>query len=58
MTKRELSNHLGAFVKEHGIEESTKVLSRMLLGLAHTVNAEEMEFNDEGVGTVLVTPFL
>ena len=56
MTKKELAKHLGDFTKEHGVDEATKVLSRMLLGIAHSLEADTLEFNDDGVGSVIVTP--
>ena len=56
MTKKELAKYLGDFTKEHGVDEATKVLSRMLLGIAHSLEADTLEFNDEGVGSVVVTP--
>lgn len=54
MTKQQLANYLGIFVQDNGLEEASKVLSRMLLGLAHEQNAEEVVFNDDGVGSVLI----
>tara|TARA_R110002094_G_scaffold101364_1_gene101267 strand:+ start:891 stop:1085 length:195 start_codon:yes stop_codon:yes gene_type:complete len=55
MTKADLANDLGAFVSEHGTEEAGKVLSRMLLGLAHVAGASEIQFDDE-MGSVKITP--
>ncbi|MBL1274894.1 MAG: hypothetical protein COB30_002290 [Ectothiorhodospiraceae bacterium] len=56
MTKSELAKHMGEFTKEHGAEEASKVLSRMLLALAHSMEADSFEFSDDGVGRVLVEP--
>jgi len=56
MTKKELAKHLGDFATEHGVDETSKVLSRMLLSLVHSIKADSFEFTDEDVGSVIVTP--
>lgn len=55
MTKRQLAELLAAFAKEHGVEETTGILSRFLLGLAHGDKMERLEFTDI-VGSVSVIP--
>ena len=44
--KHALAEQLGSFVESHGVEEAGKLLSRFLLGLAHSVEATEIEFTD------------
>lgn len=61
MDKRQLANHLGDFVSEHGAEEAAKVRSRMLIGLAYVSAGKdavtELEFADvPGRVTVTLTP--
>jgi hypothetical protein len=53
--KHALADQLGFFVECHGVEEAGKLLSRFLLGLAHSVEAKEIEFSDH-VGRVLIEP--
>lgn len=53
--KHSLAEQLGSFVESHGAEEAGKLLSRFLLGLAHSVEAQEIEFKDH-VGRVLIEP--
>jgi hypothetical protein len=55
MTKHDLADQLGSFVSEHGVEEAGKVMSRMLLGLAHVSKAEVIIFSDV-MGKVVITP--
>lgn len=55
MTNRDIAEHLDAFFNEHGVEESSKVVSRFLLGIAHTANAEKIVFSD-AIGSVVVQP--
>lgn len=53
--KHALAEQLGSFVESHGVEEAGKLLSRFLLGLAHSVEATEIEFTDH-VGRVVIEP--
>jgi hypothetical protein len=53
--KHALAEQLGCFVESHGVEEAGKLLSRFLLGLAHSAEAKEIEFTDH-VGRVLIEP--
>lgn len=53
--KHALADQLATFVEHHGIEEAGKLLSRFLLGLAHQVEAEKIEFTDH-IGRVLIEP--
>jgi hypothetical protein len=55
MTKHDLADQLGYFVSEHGVEEAGKVMSRMLLGLAHITESAEIVFSDV-MGKVVITP--
>lgn len=53
--KHALAEQLGSFVESHGVEEAGELLSRFLLGLAHSVEVKEIEFTDH-VGRVLIEP--
>lgn len=53
--KHALAEQLGSFVESYGVEEAGKLLSRFLLGLAHSAEATEIEFTDD-VGRVLIEP--
>lgn len=53
--KHALADQFGSFVESHGVEEAGKLLSRFLLGLAHSTEATEIEFTDH-VGRVLIEP--
>lgn len=56
MTKQELAKHIAAFCEEHGDEETSKILSRALLGTAIKLGADELAFTDGDEGDVIVTP--
>lgn len=51
--KHALAEQIGDFTEAHGVEETGKLLSRFLLGLAHSANAKEIEFKDD-IGRVLI----
>ena len=53
MTKDDVIKQFAGYMHEHGQEQGSKLLARMLLGVAQLSGATEIEFRDE-FGTVSV----
>lgn len=50
-----LADTVGAFAEKHGVEEAGKLMSRFLLGIAHSQKADEINFRDD-IGHVVIKP--